>query len=100
MIIRIWTTGPIPSKKNQYLEFAKIYSIPMFKKQKGILGLNILVKDDKSLVLTYWKDKKQIDAIENDLLYHQTVDKIRNAGFLAEPQQVEIFDAAIQMEGF
>jgi len=98
MIVRIWTTGIILGKKHEYLKFAKIYSIPMFKKQKGILGVNIFVKDDKSLVLTYWNDKKEIDAMENDLLYNQTVDKIRNAGFLSETQQVEIFDASIQIE--
>lgn len=98
MIVRIWTTGIIPGKKHEYLEFAKNYSIPMFKKQKGILAANLLVKNDKSFVLTYWKDIKDINAMENDLLYHQTVDKIRNAGFLTEPQQVEIFDAPIQIK--
>jgi len=97
MIARIWTTGIIPCKKHEYFEFAKIYSIPMFKRQKGILGVNIFVKDDKSLVLTYWNDKKEIDAMENDLLYIQTVNKIRNAGLLTEPQQLEIFDASIRI---
>lgn len=96
MIIRIWTTGLIPGRMHEYLEFADKYSIPMFKQQKGILGVNVLVKEDKSLVLTYWKDIKDINAMENDLLYNQTVDKIRNAGFLKDPQQVEIYDAPIQ----
>lgn len=92
MIIRIWTTRFIPEKKDDYLNFAKDNSLPMFKLQKGILGVNVLVKDDKSLVLTYWDNIDDIALMENNILYKDSVAKIKDAGFLIEPQQVEIFD--------
>ncbi len=95
MIIRIWTTRFIPEKKDDYLNFAKENSIPMFKLQKGILGVNVLVKDDKSLVLTYWDDKDDIALMENNILYKETVAKIKDSGFLKAPQQVEIFDVPL-----
>ncbi|WP_228853055.1 hypothetical protein [Aegicerativicinus sediminis] len=63
MIVRIWTTGIKPGKNKEYLEFANKYSIPMFKQQKGIMGVTIFTKDYKSSVLTYWKKKKRFCTI-------------------------------------
>lgn len=67
MIIRVWTTGLVPGKRNDYLAFAKNHSLPMFKRQAGILGVNVLLKEGKSLLLTYWKEN--IAAMEKSILY-------------------------------
>lgn len=69
----------------------------MFKKQPGILGLKVLIKDNKSLVLTYWSNNEDIAKMEKNTYYIETVRKINNAGILTEPQQVEVFEVPIHL---
>ena len=98
MIVRIWSTGLIEEMKDGYLNFAKNNSLPMFRQQEGILGVNVLVKEDKSLVLTYWNNMEDIIKMENNALYKHTVAAIQISGFLKAPQDVEIFDAPIHFQ--
>lgn len=51
MIARIWSTGILKGKENEYLNFVKKESVPMFKMQTGILNVQILLQQEKSLVL-------------------------------------------------
>jgi heme-degrading monooxygenase HmoA len=70
----------------------------MFKEQVGILSVNVLIKEDKSLVLTYWNNKQDIVRMEKNALYILTVNKIIQQGFLTGPQHVEIFDLAAEYD--
>ncbi len=87
----------MPGKAHDYIDFANRYSVPMFKMQNGILGLHVLIKDDKSLVLSYWRKREDMEAMETNELYIQTGDQIRNAGILMESPQVEIYEVPIAL---
>ena len=95
MVVRIWTTGLGKGKTEEYLKFARDYSVPMFKKQIGILGVTVLIKGNKSQVLTYWNEEENIALMENNNLYKETVNKIMEAGLLGKLQNVDIFDSPI-----
>ncbi|HET9055501.1 MAG TPA: hypothetical protein VFN30_01510 [Chitinophagaceae bacterium] len=68
MLVRIWTTGIVPGKETEYLNFANEYFIPMFRKQAGLLNVNILIKPGKSLVFTYWENEEDIVSMENNAI--------------------------------
>lgn len=100
MIVRIWTTGLVKGKTEEYLKFASEYSLPMFKKQSGILGATVLIKGNESQVLSYWNKKEDIDLMESNDLYQETVNKIMHAGLLGNQQSIEIFDSPIHFANF
>ncbi len=64
MIARIWSTGIIKGKEEEYLSFAKNESLRMFKMQTGIVDVQILVQQEKSLVITYWSRVEDIERMD------------------------------------
>ena len=106
MIARIWHTGIVAGKVDDYQEFANQKSLPMFRQQKGLIGVQILTQKDKSLVITLWNDENDIHKMEQNPVYIQTVNEIIETGFLTDEQHVEIFEFPLgffdfqQLEGF
>lgn len=95
MIARIWKSHLDSEKIESYLTFARTYSIPMFKKQKGILGVAVLLKGEETQVLTFWKEARYIAEMENNPLYIRTVNEIVKSGVLKGSQTVEVFQVPI-----
>jgi len=73
-----------------YETFAREVSLPMFLAQQGYLGCVMSRDDSQAMVLTFWRDKTAIDALESSSSYQATVARILAAGLLEEPQSTEV----------
>ncbi|GEM_PF-959530 len=92
MIIRIWRAEVDPSRVAQYEEFAREHSLPMFRKQRGLLGVVFSRASNRALVLTIWENQEAIADLEASPTYRDTVTRIHRAGFVREDTTVELFD--------
>ncbi len=92
MIARIWSTGIAAERLADYRLFAQSVSLPMFKKQPGLVGVQVLTQPGRSLVITLWKRVEDIGCMERDPLYLDTVAAIQHQGFLTGEQRVDVFE--------
>jgi quinol monooxygenase YgiN len=92
MICRLWTTGLVKDKAIEYDEFSSSKSLAMFKKLDGCLGVLFIRSDVVGYVYSFWRDQDAIEGLKSSELYQDTVNKIIDAGFLNEFQQVEHVD--------
>ena len=92
MLARIWRTGVRPERFEEYARFAHERSLPMFREQRGFIGVLFMREEaDRAAVLTLWEDEKAIEELEASSLYRQTAEVILGSGFLAGVQSVEVF---------
>ena len=90
MVARIWRTGVKPERFKEYERFARERSLPMFREQRGFIGVLFMrEKADRAAVLTLWEDDKAIEELEASLLYRQA---ILGSDLLAREQSVEVFE--------
>ena len=93
MVARIWRTGVKPERFEEYDWFARGRSLPMFRKQRGFIGVLFMrEEEDQAAVITLWEDEKAVEELEASPLYRQTVEVILGSGLLAKEQSVEIFE--------
>jgi heme-degrading monooxygenase HmoA len=93
MVARIWRTGVKPERFEEYERFARERSLPMFREQRGFIGVLFMrEKADRAAVLTLWEDEMAVEELEASPLYRQTVEAILDSDFLAREQSVEIFE--------
>ncbi len=77
MLVRIWRTGVDAARLAEYGEFERKRSLPMFREQRGLLGVLFLREaDDRAAALTFWEDGEALLA----------------AGLLRGEQPVEVFE--------
>jgi heme-degrading monooxygenase HmoA len=100
MIGRLWKTGLKPGRDKAYEEFARDISLPMFKQQEGFLGCVMSHNQVTGFVLTFWRDKSAVTALEKSLTYQQTVAQILAADLLVETQETSVCEVHIaDLEG-
>jgi heme-degrading monooxygenase HmoA len=93
MVARIWRTGVKPERFEEYERFARERSLPMFREQRGFIGVLFMREDaDRVAVLTLWDDEQAVEELEASSLYRQTVEVILGGGLLAAEQSVEVFE--------
>jgi heme-degrading monooxygenase HmoA len=93
MLARIWRTGVKPDRFEEYERFARERSLPMFREQRGFIGVLFMREEaDRAAVLTLWEDEEAIEALEASPLYRRTVEVILGSGLLAGEQLVEVFE--------
>lgn len=92
MIARIWRTGLDESRTDEYDRFATERSLPMFRRQPGLLGVLLTRTGDGRAVITFWADRAAADALESAPDYRDTVAAISATGFLRPPQSVELLE--------
>jgi heme-degrading monooxygenase HmoA len=93
MVARIWRTGVNPERFEEYERFARGRSLPMFREQRGFIGVLFMRdEEDRAAVLTLWEDEKAVEELEASPLYRQTVEAIVSSGLLAKEQSVEVFE--------
>lgn len=90
MIARLWVTGLDPDKAAEYDAFANSRSLLMFRSLDGCLGVIFVRSGDRGYVLSLWRDAASVEALEHSELYRSTVNDIKGAGFLEEPQTTEL----------
>ncbi len=100
MIARIWSTNLVEERFQEYETFAHQVSIPMFKKQYGLLGVQVFTTPTHSLVVTLWNQVEHIQVMEQNPLYLKTVAAIEAQGFLTGDQKVDLFDFKIGFLAF
>jgi heme-degrading monooxygenase HmoA len=93
MVARIWRTGVNPERFEEYERFARERSLPMFREQRGFIGVLFMREEaDRAAVLTLWGDEKAVEELEASPLYRQTVEAILGSGLLAAEQSVEVLE--------
>ncbi|MFG2000621.1 antibiotic biosynthesis monooxygenase family protein [Spirillospora sp. NPDC048911] len=92
MIMRIWRTQVDQARATEYERFAAEESLPMFRAQRGFLGLLFGRHGGDCVVTTLWEDHAAADALEGSAHYQETVARITAAGFLAGESEVERFE--------
>jgi heme-degrading monooxygenase HmoA len=93
MLARIWRTGVKPERFEEYERFARERSLPMFREQRGFIGVLFMREGaDRVAVLTLWEDERAVKELDASPLYRQTVEVILGSGLLAADQSVEVFE--------
>ncbi len=91
MLARIWRTGVKPGRYEEYERFARERSLPMFREQRGFIGVLFLREEaDRAAVLTIWEDEQAVEELETSSSYRQTAEAILGNGFLSRGQSVEV----------
>lgn len=91
-VLRIWRTGIDESRADEYREFARRNSVPMFSSQRGFLGVLFAAAPRQRAVVTLWASRAAADALERSSSYRHTVAAIEAAGFLDGESHVELFE--------
>jgi heme-degrading monooxygenase HmoA len=82
-----------PERFEEYERFAQERSLPMFREQRGFIGVLFLREEaDRAAVLTLWEDEQAVEELEASSAYRQTVEAILGSGFLSKEQSVEVFE--------
>ncbi len=92
MIVRIWRTGIDPGRVEEYETFAREYSVPMFRKQRGFQGVLFLRMGGRAAVITLWGNMYAVERLAGSPSYQETVKRIVETGILEGDQTVEIFE--------
>lgn len=93
MLVRIWRTGVDASRLAEYGEFERERSLPMFREQRGLLGVLFLREaDDRAAALTLWEDEEAVQALATSPSYRETVEALLATGLLRGEQTVEVFE--------
>lgn len=92
LVLRIWQTGIDESRSDEYQEFARRRSTPMFSSQPGFLGVVFAAAPRQRAVVTLWESRAAADALEQSESYQRTVGAIEAAGFLVGASHVKIFE--------
>ena len=92
MVVRIWRTGLDESRAREYEDFARNVSLPMFRRQDGIVGVLFAGTGTGRVVITLWEDRAAVAALEASADYQATVRAIEATGFLGPPQRIELLD--------
>ena len=92
LVARIWRTRLDRGRAAEYDEFARTRSLPMFERRDGFRGVLFATAGDERVVVTLWRDRNAVAALEQSSEYRTTVEAIEAAGFLRPPQHVELLD--------
>lgn len=92
MIARIWRTEIDPARAEEYRDFARSKSLPMFRAQPGFGGVLFAARDAERSVITLWADRASAEALERSPAYRSTVAAIEATGFLRGSSTVEALE--------
>ena len=95
MILRIWRTELNPARLDEYARFEQERSLPMFREQRGLLGVLFLREGpDRAAALTIWEDRAAVEALGDSPSYQQTAAALMSSGLLVGEPSVDVFDVA------
>lgn len=90
MIVRIWRTQIDAERVDEYEGFAQEQSLPMFRLQRGFLGVVFAGTAADRAVITFWEDDEAVAELERSTSYRETVERIVATGLLSGEQSVEL----------
>jgi heme-degrading monooxygenase HmoA len=91
-LVRIWTTRIDLGRLEEYERFVAERSLPMFRAQPGFVGVAFGRSGDEVAVISYWRDRAAVDALDGSATYQETVRAIVDTGFLVGDADVQIFE--------
>jgi hypothetical protein len=91
-LVRVWSTEIDTNRAAEYDQFVSRKSIPMFQRQRGFVAALFCGRGRERAVITLWRDRAAVDALDTSETYRATVTEIEAAGFLQGEQTTEIFD--------
>ena len=92
MIARLWRTQVNLTRLAEYEQFAQEQSLPMFRQQRGFLGVFFLGEHQAILVLSLWEDRTAVEALATSATYQATVRQLQATGLLLGQSHVELFE--------
>jgi heme-degrading monooxygenase HmoA len=95
VILRIWRAKLNPARLEAYRRFERERSLPMFRKQPGLLGVLFLREaEDRAAEITLWEDRGTVEALASSPSYRRAIRELAESGLLVREQSVEIFEVA------
>lgn len=92
LTVRVWRTGLDESRAQEYEDFARTVSLPMFRRHDGFGGVLFARSGGERVVITLWENRAAADALAQSAEYRATVRALKATGFLRPPQKVELLD--------
>ena len=93
MILRIWHAKLNSVRLEAYRLFERERSLPMFRKQPGLLAVLFLREaEDYAASLTVWEDKGAVEALTSSPSYQRAVRELEESELLVGKQSEEIFE--------
>lgn len=92
LMVRIWRTGLDESRAQEYEDFARTVSLPMFRRHHGFGGVLFARSGSERVVITLWADPAAADLLGGSDDYQATVRALEATGFLRPPQRIELLD--------
>lgn len=89
MIARLWRARLAPGREADYVAFATMHSLPMFRALPGCLGVRFLGDGLERSVLSLWTDAVAVAALATDLEYLRVSSRLADSGILASVAPVE-----------
>jgi heme-degrading monooxygenase HmoA len=87
----MWSTQVDPERLDEYLRFAHTISLPMFREQRGFLGVLFAGDGGRQIVISFWSDLDAVATLASSSSYSHTVQAIEATGFLRGSSHVEVF---------
>ena len=93
MILRIWRAKLNPACLEAYRRFERERSLPMFRRQPGLLAVLFLREaEDRVASLTIWEDRGAVEALTSSPSYRRTARELAESSLLAGEQSEEVFE--------
>jgi quinol monooxygenase YgiN len=92
MIVRIWTTGVDPARRDELADFARTETLPTFRRHDGLLGVLFAGAGATWVTLSAWRDPAAVAALEASPDYQALVGRILAAGFLTGEQRTDAYE--------
>ena len=67
----------------------------MFKKLDGCLGVLFLRSRRSCFALSFWRDRKAVEALKDSKLYQETSEAYEESGMLVGNPSLEVFEAVL-----
>jgi len=87
MLVRVWRVDINEDKIKELEEFANTISLPMFKKQKGCLGVLFTKNTQEAATITFWDRQESIEQLATSSSYQDVVRQIEESGILGGNHQ-------------
>ena len=91
--MRIWRAKLNPARLEAYRRFERERSLPMFRKQPGLLAVLFLRGAEAyAASLTVWEDKGALEALTSSPSYRRTARELVESDLLVGKQSEEVFE--------
>jgi quinol monooxygenase YgiN len=92
MVGRIWRTEVDDARAEDYRDFARSRSLPMFRAEPGFAGVLFAARGAQRAVITLWRDRAAAEALAQSPAYRATVAEIEATGLLRGDSAVEVLE--------